>query len=588
MIRAFLLSLYMAVTIALPNVAGQESQTTTWKGTLNARGTKIRLELDVTESQSQLIGELRSLDQGNTKMKATDITVVGDTLSFSVPKVGAKFSGKYANDGAIAEGTFSQGGAKLPLTLTLLSKGDVNQEVELKETLKEAWVGKLEMGVIQPVMQFRIVSTDSGATAAYFDSVTEGKTDFPATWSAAGDMLKFDVPAIKLSYRGTLNDLHDKAEGTWSQGGRDVPLTLKKQATAYDNINVWENRPQRPTAPFPYDREEVTFENKIDSVTLAGTLTIPKKPGKHPAVILISGSGPQDRDETLMGHKPFLVLADYLCRRGIAVLRYDDRGTAASTGKFNNATTEDFARDASASVEFLKGHAQINPREIGLVGHSEGGLIAPMVVGSRNDVAFIALLAATGVDGTTISLTQSEAMLRAAGTDEAEIEIAQAVSRAVLDVAAKSSKGADLTKELELAMERVIQTIPESHREEAAKNLLKEIPNLNRKLQRNWSHFFHAYDPRPALSNIKCPVLAIIGSKDVQVLPDLNMPEIKKALIRGGNKDFEMIELEGLNHMFQNCETGAMGEYVSIQETFNPIALARIGDWIVKHTTPID
>lgn len=583
MIRASLLSLCMAVTIFLPNAVGEDPQPTTWEGTLNAGGTKLRLELDVTEDENKLIGELRSLDQGNTKLKATDITVEGDTLTFSVPQVGAKFSGKYSKDGTIAEGTFSQGGANLPLKLTQSGK-----VVESKETLKEAWIGKLEMGVIQPVMQFRIVSTDSGATAAYFDSVTEGKTDFQATWSAEGNKIKFDVPQIRLSYRGTLNELRDAAEGTWSQGGRDVPLTLKKQATAYDNINVWENRPQRPIAPFPYDMEEVAFENKIDSVTLAGTLTIPSKPGQHPAVILISGSGPQDRDETLMGHKPFLVLADYLTRRGVAVLRYDDRGTAASTGKFGNATTEDFARDASAAVEFLNGHAQINPKEIGLAGHSEGGLIAPMVVGLRDDVAFIALLAATGVDGTTISLTQSEAMLRAAGTEEAEIAIAQAVSRAVLGVAANSSEGVDLTKNLELAMERVIQTIPEAQREEAAKNLLKEIPNLNRKLQTNWSHFFHSYDPRPALSNIKCPVLAIIGSKDVQVLPDLNMPEIKKALVRGGNQDFEMIELEGLNHMFQTCETGAMGEYASIQETFNPVALEKIGDWVVKHTTLID
>jgi pimeloyl-ACP methyl ester carboxylesterase len=320
-------------------------------------------------------------------------------------------------------------------------------------------------------------------------------------------------------------------------------------------------------------------------VTLAGTLTIPKNSGRHPAAILISGSEPQDRDETLMEHKPFLVLADYLSRRGIAVLRYDDRGTAASTGEFGNATTEDFAQDAFAAVEFLKGHTQINPKEIGLVGHSEGGLIAPMVVGLREDIAFVALLAATGVDGVTISLTQSEAMLRAAGTDEAEIEMAQAISRAVLDVAAKASAGTDLSKDLELAMKRIILTIPESDREEATKNLLAEVPNLNRKLRRKWSHFFHSYDPRLALTNLQCPVLAIIGSKDVQVLPGLNMPEIEKALTHGGNKDFEMIELEGLNHMFQKCETGAIGEYVSIQETFNPAALARIGDWIIQHTT---
>lgn len=222
-----------------------------------------------------------------------------------------------------------------------------------------------------------------------------------------------------------------------------------------------------------------------------------------------------------------------------------------------------------------------------MAGHSEGGLIAPMVVGQRDDVAFVVLLAATGVDGTTISITQSEAMLRAVGTDEAEIEVAMAVNRAVLEVAAKASDGEDLTESIELAMKRIIQTLPESDQEEATKNLLREVPNLNRKLQKNWSRFFHAYDPRPALSKIKCPVLAIVGSKDLQVLPEVNMPEIEKALRQAGNEDFEMVELEGLNHLFQKCETGALNEYVSIQETINPVALAKIGDWIVQHTTPI-
>jgi pimeloyl-ACP methyl ester carboxylesterase len=586
MLRSFLLPLCMSIMIPLPNVVGQESQITTWKGTLNARGTELRLEFDVTEDKGKLIGELRSLDQGNTKMKAVDIKVK-DVLSFSVPQIGAKYKGKYAKDGSLAEGTFSQGFARLPLTLTLAGVTAAKQVAKPEETLKEAWVGKVKMGLMQPVMQFRIVTTDAGTTAAYFDSITEGRTDFDATWSVDGDLLKFDVPDIKLSYSGILNELRNSAKGTWNQGGNALPLTLKKQATAYDDRNVWENRPQRPVAPFPYKAEEVTFENKVDSVTLAGTLTVPQTPGRHPAVILISGSGPQDRDETIMGHKPFLVLADYLSRRGIAVLRYDDRGTAASSGEFGNATTEDFSRDASAAVEFLRGHAQINPKEIGLVGHSEGGLIAPMVVGLRDDVAFVVLLAATGVDGTTISITQSEAMLRAAGIDEAEIEIAMAVNRAVLEAVAKASGGADLTKDIELAMERVIQTIPESDRELAGKNLLREVPKLNRKLMRKWSRFFHSYDPRPALLNIKCPVLAIFGSKDVQVLPELNMTEIRKALTLGGNEDFETIELDGLNHLFQKCETGAIAEYVSIQETFNLIALARIGDWIINHTSPI-
>lgn len=586
-------ALMIALAFSTSNVFSQESKTTTWKGTLNAGGAELRLEVDLTEKDGDFTGELRSVDQGNAKAKTTDIKIDSKNFAFSIPRFGAKFSGKYTKDKNVVEGTFSQNGANIPLTFIKAgSKADntpaAKPKDKSKEILKEAWVGELDLGIMKPVMQFRIVTLESGKTAAYFDSITEGRTGFPAVTSVDGKSLKFDVARIKLSFKGELNDAGDRVEGTWSQGGRSIPLVLKKQATEYDSVNVWDKRPQKPVGPFPYDAEEVTFENKADSLALAGTLTIPKKTGRHPVVVLISGSGPQDRDESLMEHKPFLVLADYLTRRGIAVLRYDDRGTAKSTGQFEGATTEAFARDASAAVEFLKTHERINPAEIGLAGHSEGGLIAPMVVGLRSDVAFVALLAATGVDGVAISISQSEAMLRAAGTAEDEIEIALAVNRAVMAIVGKSKAGADLTKELEQAIETVIQTIPESTREEAGKNLRAEIPNLNRKLKGEWLRFFHSYDPRPALSKIDCPVLAIVGSKDTQVLPDLNMPEIKKALTKGGNKDFEMVEIEGLNHLFQKCETGAMGEYISIQETFNPKALSKIGDWIVKHTTQVN
>jgi pimeloyl-ACP methyl ester carboxylesterase len=437
-------------------------------------------------------------------------------------------------------------------------------------------------------MQFRVVSTESGNTGAYFDSVSEGRTGFEATWSIEGDKIKFDVAAIKLKFRGTLNEAGDTAEGTWSQGGREVPLTLKKQPTEYSSVNVWKNRPQRPVAPFPYDSEDVKFENQRDNVTLAGTLTIPKKPGKHPVAVLISGSGPSDRDESIMEHKPFLVLADYLTRRGIAVLRYDDRGTNESTGKFSIATTEDFAQDASAAVGFLKHHERINPDQIGLAGHSEGGLIAPMVVGLRDDIAFVCLLAATGVDGATINQSQTEALLRAEGVDESEIQIVLKINRAVINVSTKAEPDADLSNEFEDVIKDVVQSVPESDRELAEQNIRKGIQNSKGKLQSQWMRFFLTYDPRPALTRIKCPVLAMIGTKDLQVLPDLNMPEIKKALTAGGNQDFEIVELEGLNHLFQQCETGAMSEYVTIQETFNPKALKKIGDWIISHTTLVD
>ncbi len=587
--RLSLLTLCLASTIGLAPAMAQPPQTasqiTTWRGTLDAHGTKLRLELNITEQADELTGEMRSLDQGNAKLVVSQIQSDDRTFSFAIKKIGAKFSGQVMQNGTVAQGTFSQSGLNLPLTLTRSSNQAAAAEEESPQTLREAWVGKLKMGIMEPIMQFRIVTTEAGETAAYFDSVTEGRTGFVATWSSDGDQLNFDVASIKLTYRGTLNADGDSAEGTWSQGGRNVPLTLKKQATVYDTANVWENRPQRPVPPFPYDEEEVTIENQQDDLTLAGTLTIPRQPGRHPAVILISGSGPSDRDESIMEHKPFLVLADYLTRRGIAVLRYDDRGTAGSTGKFSHATTADFARDASAAVEFLKQHERINPTEIGLAGHSEGGLIAPMVVGLRDDVAFVVLLAATGVEGFRITHSQTEAMLRAVGTDEAEIAIGMAVQRAVIDVARKASPHADFSEELDEAVEKVIQTVAESDREEAGKNIRLAIRNEKRRLQDAWMRFFLSYDPRPALRSIKCPVLAIWGSKDLQVLPDLNLPEIEKALAASGNPDYEVVELENLNHLFQACETGAMGEYATIQETFNPVALKTIGDWIVSHTT---
>lgn len=589
MFRILMLALLATfATIANPLIATtQESQSSVWTGTLNANGQKLRLEIQITTNEKKSSGQLTSLDQGNTKLDLDEVKTTKAKLSFSIPKIGAKFSGKYSDDKKSVVGTFQQGGAKLSLTL-VNSDGNDNAEKPSKEKLESAWIGKLDMGVMNPVMQFRIVTKENGETGAYFDSITEGMTGFAATHSLKDGKLEFKVGKIRLTYDGKLNAAGDEAEGTWSQGGRALPLKLKRSDTEYDNLNVWENRPQRPVAPFPYDAEEVTFENKVDGLTLAGTLTVPKKPGRHPVVILISGSGPQDRDESLMEHKPFLVLADYLTRRGIAVLRYDDRGTAKSTGKFGPATTEDFARDASAAVDFLKQHSKINPKEIGLAGHSEGGLIAPMVVGLRDDVAFVALLAATGVDGVTISISQGEAMLRAAGTSEDSIKVELAASRAVIDVVIKAGKGENFDSALDNAIETVIKEMPEADQEEGGNKLREGIKIQKKRLTSNWMRFFLSYDPRPALTKIECPVLAITGSKDLQVLPDLNVPEIRKALIAGGNKDFEIVELEGLNHLFQECNTGAMDEYAGIQETFNPKALKRIGDWMVGHTTVIE
>lgn len=288
----------------------------------------------------------------------------------------------------------------------------------------EVWVGALDTGAATLRLELHVTRTQDDELQAELVSLDQGNVRLPINRiSFADGVLAFSIDQIGASYQGTLDETGAVAEGTWTQSGVQLPLTLTKTdpdsrqpdepSSSSENRNVWENRPQRPEPPFPYTAEDVTFENTRDGVTLAATLTLPRTPGTHPAVILISGSGAQDRDETLMEHKPFLVLADYLSRRGIAVLRYDDRGFGQSTGDFSVATPEDFARDASAAVDFLKRHSRIDAANIELVGHSEGGLVAPLVAADRDDVAFIVLMAGPGVDGATTLSSQSAAMARA-------------------------------------------------------------------------------------------------------------------------------------------------------------------------------
>ena len=473
----------------------------------------------------------------------------------------------------------------IPLTLLTLHRPGVAEVLQdgPSETLREAWVGALELGPNHIWMQLRILEGEDGTISAYFDSITEGRKNFPAEWSVEEGSLHFFVPSIHATYVGELNESQDRATGHFEQGGRRFELDLERRETAYQDSTIsWSNRPQRPRGPFPYTSEKVLFQNAGQGVRLAGTLTVPKTPGPHPAVILISGSGPQDRDETFMEHKPFLVLADFLSRRGIAVLRYDDRGTNASTGEFEGATSEDFASDVDAAIDFLKGLPRLDSSRIGLVGHSEGGLIAPIVAAERDDVALIVLLAGTGVTGDRVSLSQTSAMMRAAGSDEAEIQMVEAVQRAALSVIQSAEPGSEVKDDILVAVAEAISGLPEDSQVLAAKERETFVRNLPTRFD-PWLHFFLSYDPAGNLRRVRCPVLALNGSNDLQVLPRLNLPAIGSALAYGQTRDYQVLELPGLNHLFQACDTGSMDEYLSIPETMNPVALETIGDWLGRH-----
>jgi len=341
------------------------------------------------------------------------------------------------------------------------------------------------------------------------------------------------------------------------------------------------DRPQDPVKPYPYRETLVFFENKTAGIQLAGTLTTPFSGGPFAAVVLISGSGAQDRNEEMLDHRPFLVLGDYLTRYGIAVLRYDDRGVFESTGDITIATTEDFASDAYSGVEFLKTLPEIDASRIGLIGHSEGGMIAPMLASAYpEEIAFIVLMAGPGEPAAKVLLDQGDLIGRAGGVSETEIQRMHTMKEKIILIV--------LNEPNDAAAERKIQTIIDQSYPELSRSDRIQLAQQFYVFVVPWMRYFLAFDPKDYLTKVKCPVLAINGSMDLQVPAKSNLQAIENYLIEGGNTQFEIKELPNLNHLFQTANTGSPNEYESIAETLAPIALNAMKDWIVKTAAKLD
>ena len=343
------------------------------------------------------------------------------------------------------------------------------------------------------------------------------------------------------------------------------------------------NRPQEPKPPFPYAEEQVAYENSEAEIKLAGTLTLPRAAGPHPAVLLITGSGPQDRDEALAGHRPFFIIADYLARRGIAVLRVDDRGVGGSTGKTLESTSEDFAGDVLAGIAFLKSRKEIDPKHIGLVGHSEGGLVAPMAAAHSHDVAFLVLIAGPGVDGEKVIRKQGELIGKAIGVPPDIAALNSELVTAALAIVKSEKDNAAAEKKIKDEVSRRLAALPPEKRN-AAKPLMAAVDAQMRFMVTRWFRAFLTYEPREFLTKLSVPVLAMNGSLDLQVSAAQNLPAITEALEAGGNQDYTIAKLPGLNHLFQPAKTGSPAEYSQIEETISPLALETMGDWIARHT----
>lgn len=442
------------------------------------------------------------------------------------------------------------------------------------------WQGVLKVGGIELRLVIKVSKTAGDQYTATLDSPDQGAKDIPASLvSFINGDVKIEVKVILGAFTGKMSD-DNTITGEWKQGGAALPLIMKRVAKEPEAPR----RPQEPQKPYPYRDEEVSYDNVKAGIKLAGTLTLPNSAGPFPAAILISGSGPQDRNEALLGHKPFLVLADYLTRQGIAVLRFDDRGAGKSTGEFAKATSADFATDVLAGVEYLKTRKEINPKQIGLIGHSEGGLIAPMVAAQSSEVAFIILMAGPGITGEEILYFQGALIARANGAMETAIAKNLALQKKMFAVLKAEKDDAAAERKLQPLWAQALAAMTDD--EKKALEVTGASPDSLFKIQAKqllspWFRYFLFYNPQSTLQKVKCPVLAINGEKDLQIPPKENLAAIEKALKAGGNKNFTAKELPGLNHLFQTAQTGAPAEYAKIEETISPAALQTMGDWIL-------
>jgi dipeptidyl aminopeptidase/acylaminoacyl peptidase len=397
-------------------------------------------------------------------------------------------------------------------------------------------------------------------TESTLESPEQSNRRAPISIVRDGQKVAIDVPSVGGRFEGTLSPDGRSLVGAFTQRGAASPASFKRRAPG--QAAPVAARPQEPKPPFPYAIEEVRLPG-AGGVTLGCTLTRPQGSAPVPAMLLIAGSGPQNRDEALVGHKPFLLLADRLTRAGIAVLRCDKRGVGGSGGHFASATLDDFAADASAAVAWLRSQPGIDPARIGLLGHSEGGEVAPMVAG-RSAIAFVVLIAPPGISGADVLLTQKKLIELADGMPAATVGRSVANQRALFAIATSTDDDATVRAKALALMATRGSTGPQAQM--LADGLAS--PSFRR---------FLSNDPIPALKALHVPVLVVQGLRDVQVTPADNLPPIRAAL--AGNKAAEIVELPGLNHLLQPAVTGAPAEYRGITTTMDEGALSRIVDW---------
>ncbi len=566
---------FFTLTFLLPNTVYSQTNEFdgTWNGKLNV-GVELPVIVHIKTSDGKLLATLDSPDQNAYDIKVTEASAEGNKLKLGVESIGAKFEGDLSDDGKSITGTFTQGGNSFPLELT---KAGFNEKPKVELAYKSLWQGSLEISGMELRLVFKLYEVD-GKLQVHLDSPDQGAKNIAgAVDYFNADSVKFSFAAVNGWYEGNFSD-ETHLNGTWYQGPSNLELNLEKTEK-----EIVINRPQEPKPPYPYKEEEVTFKNEKAGITLAGTLTIPEGDGPFAAVVMVTGSGPQDRDENIFDHKLFKVIADYLTRGNIAVLRFDDRGVGKSEGDFSKAISPDFATDAISAVFYLSSRKDIDSVKIGLIGHSEGGMIAPMAAQECNKIGFIVLLAGPGTTGEQILIDQSRLILKAAGVSDSYLEKQDILLPKLYSIVKSEPDDSIAAEKISALYDDFYAGLSDKEKSEMGMDLpstKKQIPMI----LSPWFRYFISYDPIPALGKLKIPVLALNGSKDLQVPPDANLAGIESALKSAGNTNYKIEKLDGLNHLFQTAELGTPSEYGKIEETFSPKALEIIRDWVVQIT----
>lgn len=440
------------------------------------------------------------------------------------------------------------------------------------------WLGSLNAGSALRVI-FHINNEKDGQLHATMDSPDQGAKGISfSSVQINGDSIILKMEMIKGGFSGIFKT-DTIIEGTWKQGGKTIPLMLRK-TMKIDELK----RPQTPKPPFSYVSKDVEYDNADKTVHLGATITFPATGSKFPAAILISGSGQQDRDESIFEHKPFAVIADYLTNQGFAILRVDDRGKGQSKGDLISATSADFAKDVETSLAFLKTQPQIDTTKIGLIGHSEGGLIAAIVGSLHKEISFMVLLASPGENGASLLAEQNEALLRSGGLDSLTadsykklfLEQALAIVNANDQSAAYSNAQMIYQTWKSKVSSKTIEALGFGSDSAAISDIRGKVKGFNSP----WMKYFVKSDASKLFAKTAAKVLALNGSKDIQVIPTSNINGIQMALKKSKSKSYKTIIIPGLNHLFQHCKTCTINEYGQLEETISPEVLGIMGNWL--------